>query len=116
MANAQPPSARFGCLGMIVGAVVLGVIVALVVFAGLFVLAIAAALLVIGLVIVGVDRLMLKVSPKRRERRESQARAFVWRYGPTQGANVIDATAIDATDRPTDPDPRDGKPDQPDQL
>ena len=112
MANVQPPSGRFGCLTAIMGAVVLAAIVVLVVFVGVFVLAIAAALVVVGLIAIGVDRLMLAVSPKRRARRESQARAFLWRYGPANAGEVIETTAVDATEESRDPAHKDRKPDQ----
>ena len=98
MANQERPPAGIGCLGMLVGVVVLAVVVVLVFFVGFIALGIAAALLVIGLVVMAVDRVMLALSPKRRERRAAQSRAFVWRFGPVQSTDVIDTTATETTD------------------
>jgi hypothetical protein len=112
MAAPQPPAGRFGCLGMVVGTVVLAAIVVLVIFAGIFVLGLVAALVVVGLVVVAVDRVMLALSPKRRARRANQSRAFVWRYGAAQAGDVIDATAIEATEGPNDRADDDPDPDQ----
>jgi hypothetical protein len=81
-----------GCLGPILGFVVLVVIVAAVATIGLVVLAVLAVAAVVGLVVVAVDRLLLALSPRRRERRDDLLRS--WGLG---GGRVIDSTAIDTT-------------------
>ena len=81
-----------GCLGSLVGLVVVVAVVVAVVFAGLIVLAVVAALLVIGLVAFVIDRLLLALSPKRRERRANLQRSFmVWGSAPP--GPIIDSTA-----------------------
>jgi len=105
MADQQRPTPGIGCLGTIVGVLVLVGVVVLVVFVGVFALLVVAGLVVVGLVVWAVDRLLLALSPKRRERREAAQRAFVWRFGgiPTgtdpfggPGAgDVIDTTATE---------------------
>ncbi len=97
MTTDERAPAGFGCLGMIVGAVVVAAIVVLAFFVGIIVLGIVAALLVVGLLVFAVDRVMLALSPKRRERRAAQNRAFVWRFGQVQSGEVIDTTATDTT-------------------
>jgi hypothetical protein len=81
-----------GCLGPILGFVVLVAVVAAVATIGLVVLAVVAVIAVIGLVVFAVDRLLLALSPKRRERRDDLLRS--WGVG---GGRVIDSTAIDTT-------------------
>jgi hypothetical protein len=103
MANAQRAPGGVGCLSMIVGVVVLAAIVVLVFFVGLVALGILAAILVVGFVALAVDRLLLALSPKRRERRANQSRAFVWSFGQMQPGQVIDTTAIDVNGRLDDP-------------
>ena len=107
MATEQRPPTGIGCLSTIVGVVVLAVIVVLVFLVGFIALGVVAALLVIGLLVLAVDRVLLALSPKRRERREAQGRAFAWRFGQVQRGEGIDTTVIDATviDRTDDPDP-----------
>jgi type IV secretory pathway VirB3-like protein len=95
MASGQSPRAQLGCLSSIVGALVLVAIIAAVVFVGFIALGVVAVLVVVGLLVLAVDRVMLSLSPKRRERRANQSRAFVWRFGPFPG-DVVDAQAIDA--------------------
>ena len=90
--------AGFGCLGMIVGALVVAAVVVLVVFVGVIALGILAALLVVGLLVFAVDRVLLALSPKRRERRAAQSRAFIWQFGQVRPDEVIDTTAIDTTE------------------
>jgi hypothetical protein len=103
MANTERPPTGIGCLSLIVGAVVLVAIVVLVFFVGLIALGILAAILVVGFVALAVDRVLLALSPKRRERRANQSRAFVWSFGQMQPGQVIDATAFDADENPGHP-------------
>ena len=105
MANAERPQGGIGCLSLIVGAIALAAIVVLVFFVGLIALAVLAAILVVGFVALAVDRVLLALSPKRRERRSSQSRAFMWSFGQIQPGQVIDATAIDANEGSGDPAP-----------
>ncbi len=100
MAIGGRPRAGLGCLGTLVGMVVVVAIVIAVVFVGFVALGVFAALLAIGLVALVVDRLLLAVSPKRRERRAGQGRVLVWRFGPDRFGEVVDATA---TETPTAP-------------
>jgi hypothetical protein len=84
-----------GCLGSLLGLVTFVALVVAAVFAGLIVLGIVAALVVIGLAALAIDRLLLAISPKRRERREKMQRSFIiWGTGvqPPSGP-VIDTTA-----------------------
>ncbi len=97
MANEGRPPPGLGCLGSIIGAVVLVAIVVLVFFVGFIVLGIVAALFVVGLVVLAVDRLLLALSPRRRERRATQRRAFVWQFGAVRPEGTIDTTAFDTT-------------------
>jgi hypothetical protein len=104
MANDARPPAGPGCLGAVIGAVVLVVIVVLVAFVGVVVLAVVAALVVVGLVAYGVDRLLLALSPKRRERRANQTRAVLWQFGQGPGGDVIDVSATESADPAGDAD------------
>jgi len=97
MANEQRAPAGVGCLSTIVGVVVLAAIVALVFFVGVVVLVVVAGLLVLGFVVWAVDRVLLALSPKRRERRAAQERAFRWQFGQMQTGGIVDTTVIDAT-------------------
>ena len=114
MANEQRVPAGIGCLTTIVGVVVLVTIVVLVFFVGFIALVAVAGLLLLGFVVWAVDRVLLALSPKRRERREAQERAFRWQFGQMQtgrpfGTTVIDASATEETtwvDRPGLDDPR----------
>jgi hypothetical protein len=112
MANEERPPAGIGCLSMVIGVVVLAVIVVLVFFVGFIALGIFAALLVIGLLVMAVDRVLLALSPKRRERRANQSRAFLWRFGQVQSGEVIDTTAIDTTESLDNPRPIERGPDE----
>jgi hypothetical protein len=112
MANEERAPAGFGCLSMIIGVVVLAAIVVLVFFVGFIALGIFAALLVIGLFALAVDRVMLALSPKRRERRANQSRVFVWRFGQVQSGGVIDTTAIDTTENMDELRPHEQGPDE----
>jgi len=105
MANAERPPTGIGCLSLIIGAVVLVAIAVLVFFVGLVALGILAAILVIGFVALAVDRVLLALSPKRRERRANQSRAFVWTFGQMQPGQVIDTTAIDSSQGVASPAP-----------
>ena len=58
--------AGIGCLGTVVGLVVLVGVVVLVLFVGFVALAVVAGLVVVGLIVWAVDRLLLALSPKRR--------------------------------------------------
>jgi hypothetical protein len=84
-----------GCLGSMVGLILVVAIVAAAIFVGVIVLGIVAAVVVVGLVVLAVDRLLLALSPKRRERRANLQRSFiVWGAGqPARPGPVIDATA-----------------------
>ena len=84
-----------GCVGSVVGVIVVVAVVVAAVFAGLIVLGIVAAVVVIGLVVVAIDRLLLAISPKRRERRANVQRSFmIWGSGlPAQQGPIIDSTA-----------------------
>jgi hypothetical protein len=123
MPNQEGVPAGIGCLSTVVGLVVLAGVVVLVFFIGFIALAVVAALVVVGLIVWAVDRLLLALSPKRRERREAAQRAVVWRFGalssgagPFGGAvpgEVIDATA---TDTSTDPIDRGSAGNDPEQL
>jgi hypothetical protein len=97
MATGGRPGRGVGCLGTLVAFVVVAAIVVLVFTIGFIALVAFAALLVIGLIAVGVDRLLLALSPKRRQRRASQPRVYVWRSGQFPSGPVIDPTVIDTT-------------------
>ena len=97
MANDQRPPAGLGCLGTIVGVVVLAAVVVLFFFVGAVALIVMAGLVVLGLIAWAVDRVLLAVSPKRRERRAGQAGMFVWQFGQARPADVIDTTATEST-------------------
>ncbi len=97
MANSARPPTGSGCLGTIVGLVVLAAIVVLGFFVGFIVLGVIAALLVVGLVAWAVDRILLALSPKRRDRRAAWGRVTVWRPGQVPPDGAVDATAIDVT-------------------
>lgn len=103
MANTERPPTGIGCLSLIVGAVVLVAVVVLVFFVGLVALGILAAILVVGFVALAVDRVLLALSPKRRERRANQSRTFVWNFGQMQPGQVIDTTAFDTHEGVSDP-------------
>ena len=106
MAPGERPGTGFGCLSTLVAFAGVVAIVALVLTIGVIALVVFAALLVIGLIAVGVDRLLLALSPKRRERRASQQRMYVWRSGQFRSGPVIDTTVIETTatlDEPQSP-------------
>jgi hypothetical protein len=90
-----------GCLGSLLGLVVVVAVVVAVVFAGLIALGVVAAVVIIGLVAIAVDRLLLAISPKRRERRANLQRSFVI-WGP--GRSVPSGPVIDSTAHLADPD------------
>ncbi len=83
----------FGCLGPLLGGVIVVAIVIATALIGLVMLAVVAAIVVIALVVWAIDRVALAVSPKRRERRQRLVRTFDPR-GP-----IIDATVT--FDEPT---------------
>ena len=92
-----------GCLASILGVIAFAALVVAAVFAGLIVLGILAALVVIGLAALAVDRLVLAISPKRRERRAKLQRSFiVWGTGrPAPSGPIIDTTArLETPERP----------------
>jgi type IV secretory pathway VirB3-like protein len=97
MASSERPRAGVGCLGSLLGLLVLVAVVVAVVFVGFIALGIFAALVVVGLVALAVDRVMLALSPRRRERRANQTRMFVWQSGQFRSGQVIDTRAIDTT-------------------
>ncbi len=83
-----------GCLGSLVGLALLVAVVLAVAFVGLLVLAIVAAVVVAGFVVLAVDRLLLALSPRRRERRIVMHRTLFSGFsGPGAGEPVIEATA-----------------------
>jgi hypothetical protein len=101
-----------GCLGSIVGLVVVVAIVAGVVFAGLIALGVVAAVVIIGLVVIAIDRVLLAISPKRRERRANLQRSFmIWGPG-APGAPGPPGPVIDSTAHLADPH-RDQPPEEP---
>ena len=73
------PGRPFGCLGSIMAAVVFVVLVVGLVLLGVTILAVVAGLVIVGLLAVVVDRVLLRLSPKRRERRAQRVRAIVQR-------------------------------------
>jgi type IV secretory pathway VirB3-like protein len=90
-----------GCLGSLLGMVIVVAVVVAVVFAGLIALGIVAAVVIVGLVVFAIDRLLLAISPKRRERRANLQRSFmVWGTGTSTGPGPV----IDSTARLVDPD------------
>jgi hypothetical protein len=91
------PGRSFGCLGSILAVVILVAVVAGLVLLGVAILAVVAGLMIVGLLAVAVDRILLRLSPKRRERRAQRVRAMF--HGP----DVIDTTAT--LDRPDAGDP-----------
>ena len=98
MPPAQSPRAGIGCLGSLVGLLVLVAVVVTVAFVGVIALGVVAALVVIGLVVPAADRLALALSPKRRARRAEQAgraRVFVWRSGFDGTGPLIEATSTE---------------------
>lgn len=97
VAPGQRPNAGIGCFGTLLASVVVVAVVALALFVGFIGLVIVGGLLVIGLLAWAVDRVLLAVSPKRRERRSQQGGVFVWRAGQFGQVRVIDAEAIDTT-------------------
>jgi type IV secretory pathway VirB3-like protein len=96
MGTGGRPGRGVGCLGTLVAFVVVAAIVVLVLTIGFIALVVFAALLVIGLIAVGVDRLLLALSPKRRQRRASRPRVYIWRSGQF-GSGPVDTTVIDTT-------------------
>jgi hypothetical protein len=123
MANQEGAPAGIGCLSTIVGLLVLVGVVVLVFFVGFIALIVVGGLVLVGLVIWAVDRLLLAISPKRRERREAAQRAMVWRlggfstgggpFGSPGAGEVIDTTA---TERSSDRIDRQQDGSDPDQL
>ncbi len=105
MANGERSRAGLGCLSTLVGLFVVVVVIGLVFFVGFIALGVFAALLVIGLIVLAVDRVLLALSPKRRERRASQNAAFIWRFGQIRSGDVIDTTAtLDEPEQGSDSD------------
>jgi high-affinity Fe2+/Pb2+ permease len=111
MANEARAPAGMGCLSTIVGVVVLALVVGLAFVVGFIVLGIVAALLVVGLVVFAVDRVLLALSPKRRERRSSRGGVLAWRIGQDPSLGVIDATAVDRAEPRVDSGPEVDGPD-----
>ena len=102
MATGGRARAGLGCLSTLVGVVVVVAIVIAVVFIGFIALGVFAALMAIGLLALVVDRVLLAVSPKRRERRAGQGGVFAWRFGPDRLGEVVDATATEIPATPKD--------------
>ncbi len=82
---------------MLIGVVALVAVVVLDFFVGFIALGVFAALSVVGLLVLAVDRVLLALSPKRRERRANQTGMFVWRFGQFSEGQVVDTKVIDAT-------------------
>jgi type IV secretory pathway VirB3-like protein len=99
----ERPQAGVGCLGSLLGVLILVAVVVTVIFVGFIALGVVAVLVVIGLLALAVDRVMLALSPKRRERRANQARRFGWQSGLFSSGQVIDTSAIDTTATPDEP-------------
>jgi hypothetical protein len=97
MAGVARPRGGIGCLGTLVGLLVVVAIVVAAIFVGVIALGVFAALVVIGVLVVVVDRIALALSPKRRERRANQQRMFIWRSGQFGSGDVIDSAVIDTT-------------------
>ncbi len=97
MAMAERPRPGVGCLATVIGVLMLVAIVAAAIFVGVVVLGVIAAVLVVGLLVLAADRVMLALSPRRRERRAAQQRTFMWRSGLFPSGPVIETTATDAT-------------------
>ena len=91
------PGVGMGCLGSILGVIVLVAIVVAVATIGLIVVAVVAAAVVVGLIVLAVDRLLLALSPRRRKRREDLMRSW------GVGSRVIDTTASIEEQRPKPP-------------
>jgi type IV secretory pathway VirB3-like protein len=90
--------AGIGCLGSIAAVIIIAAVIVAVIFAGLVILGVVAAVIVIGLLVVAVDRMVLALSPKRRQRRADLQRSLFGRSG-----TVIDATAtVDEADPESD--------------
>ncbi len=79
----------------LLGAIAVVAIVVVAATVGLIILGILAALVVVGLVVLAIDRLLLAISPKRRERRANLQRSFfIWGTGGSvEGGPIIDTTA-----------------------
>jgi hypothetical protein len=105
MADDRRPSAGIGCLSTIIGAVVLAAVVVLFFFVGLVALVVVAGLVVLGLIVWAVDRVLLALSPARRERRASQTGIFVWQSGQFPPGQVIETTATESTGTGDEPPP-----------
>lgn len=112
MVGGERPRAGIGCVGTLVGLLVLVAIVVTVIFVGVVALGILAALLVIGLLVLVVDRIALAVSPKRRERRANQQGMFIWRSGQIHPGHVVDSRVIDTTATVDEPSSRETGPDE----
>ena len=97
MVGGDRPRAGIGCVGTLVGLLVLVAIVVTVIFVGVVALGVLAALLVIGLIVLVVDRIALALSPRRRERRANQQGMFIWRSGQIHPGHVVDSRIIDTT-------------------
>ena len=98
MASDHRPPVGLGCLVTVLGAVALAAIAVLVLVVGLVALAVVAGLVVVGFLVWAVDRVLLALSPRRRERRASRNRALLGQFGPVRPGEVIDTTATDPTD------------------
>jgi len=97
MANGRRPPAGPGCLSAVVGVLALAAVAVLVFFVGLIALGVLAAIVVVGLLVLAVDRILLALSPSRRERRAAQSRMFVWQFGQAPPGTAFDPTAFDPT-------------------
>jgi len=80
-------------------------VVVLFFFVGLVSLVVVAGLVVLGLIVWAVDRVLLALSPARRERRASQTGIFVWQSGQFPPGQVIETTATESTGTGDEPPP-----------
>ena len=90
-----------GCLGLIIGTVVLAAVIVVVFLVGFIALGVVIGLFIVGVLAVAVDRLLLALSPKRRQRRADRGAAiFAWQFGRPPPGQIIDTTAVESTPEP----------------
>jgi hypothetical protein len=77
------PGTPFGCLGSVLAVLLLIVFVTAIAVGAVVLLVVVGALLAVGLVALAVDRILLALSPGRRQRRDAMR----------SGGMVIDTTA-----------------------
>ncbi len=102
------PGFAFGCLGSFLALVLVVVVVVALTVGALFLLVVVGALILLGLVVTLVDRVWIALSPRRRSRRDAgRARGVI--DVSAVDTTVIEATAIEGRDSPSEPG-RDGRP------